>query len=103
MPVPLLPRYRVGNIEIDPAERCIRRDGQQEHPRARVFDLLLYFVENRDRLITKQELIERVWETVAVSDSVLYKTIMEVRRLLGDDADEPVYVKTLPKAGYRFI
>jgi DNA-binding winged helix-turn-helix (wHTH) protein len=81
----------------------LRREGKEEHPRARVFELLLYLVENRERPVSKQELVDRVWAGVAITDSVLYKTVLELRRVLGDDPDSPVYVKTLPKLGYQFV
>jgi DNA-binding winged helix-turn-helix (wHTH) protein len=103
MSTPVITRYRIGSIELDPACRCLRRDGKEEHPRARVFELLVYLVENRERPVSKQELMDRVWAGVAVSDSVLYKTILELRRVLGDDPESPVYVKTLPKLGYQFV
>jgi DNA-binding winged helix-turn-helix (wHTH) protein len=103
MSTPVVTRYRIGSIELDTACRCIRRDGREEHPRARVFELLLYLVENRERPVSKQELVDRVWASVAITDSVLYKTVLELRRVLGDDPDSPVYVKTLPKLGYQFV
>lgn len=103
MAVPATSRYRIGSVEVDAGCRCVRRDGREEHPRARVFDLLLYLIENRERPVTKQELVDRVWGGVAVTDSVLYKTVLELRRLLGDDPESPVYVKTLPKLGYQFV
>src|SRR6185437_4591404 len=95
--------YRVDNVEIDPARRCLRREGREETPRARVFDLLIYLIENRTRPVTRQELIDRIWDGAVISDSVLYKSILEARRALGDDGDEPRFVKTLPKVGYQFI
>jgi len=103
MPATEISLYQIDEIEVNPGQRCVRRNGREERPRARVFNLLLYLIENRNRPVTRKELMDHVWDGVAVSDSVLYKTILEVRRVLGDDAEEPVCIKTLPKVGYQFV
>jgi DNA-binding winged helix-turn-helix (wHTH) protein len=95
--------YRIGNIEIDASQRAVIRDGAIERPRQRVFELLLFLIEHHNQVVTKQELIENVWGGLAVGDSVLYKTILEARRALGDDTNEPKYIRTLHKSGYQFI
>ena len=103
MPSAPVTLYRIDDIEVDPAQRCVRRNGGAETPRARVFDLLLYLIENRGRPVTRKELMDQIWDGAIVTDSVLYKTILEARRALGDEGEDPRYVKTLPKVGYQFV
>jgi len=95
-------RYRVGNLEIDPSQRRIARNGESIHPRQRVFRLLMYLMENRGRVVSKEELVARVWDDAALSDSVLYKTVLELRRVVEENPEEPALIKTVPKAGYQF-
>ena len=59
--------------------------------------------ECRGRLVTKDELFTDVWPDTAVTDDVLVQVVKELRRTLGDDPHHPQFIKTVPKAGYRFI
>lgn len=65
--------------------------------------VLLYLVENQDRLVTKEELLENVWRDVFTTDDVLKKAVSQIRRALADDAENPSFVQTLHRRGYRFI
>jgi Tol biopolymer transport system component/DNA-binding winged helix-turn-helix (wHTH) protein len=69
----------------------------------RAFDVLAYLIEHRERTIDKQELFTQVWKDTFVTDNALTRTVKEIRRVLGDDADSPRYLETIPKRGYRFI
>src|SRR5205809_5420390 len=69
----------------------------------RAFDLLIYLIERRGRVVEKQELFEKVWKEAFVSDNALTRAVKEIRRAIGDDAGAPRYIETLPKRGYRFI
>ncbi|MCI0489224.1 MAG: tetratricopeptide repeat protein, partial [Blastocatellia bacterium] len=62
-----------------------------------------YLLEHRERLVTKDELIEKIWEGAAVTDNALAQCIVDIRKALGDDSRRPRFIKTIPKAGYRFI
>jgi tetratricopeptide (TPR) repeat protein len=95
--------YRIEEIEVDPAQRCIRRNGDVLRPRAKSFDLLLYLIERRDRLVSKEELFESLWKNTAVTDNSLVQCVNDVRKALGDDARHARYVKTVAKGGYQFI
>ena len=65
--------------------------------------VLLYLIENRNRLVTKDELLENVWPDVFTTDDVLKKAISQIRRALTDAAENPRFVQTLHRRGYRFI
>ena len=95
--------FYFSDVEVDTGRGCLRRAGGEYHLRQKSFQVLVYLLENPDRLITKDELIETVWRETAVTDGVLVQCIKEIRRTLGDDHHLPRYIKTVPKAGYRFI
>lgn len=71
--------------------------------RPKTFEVLLYLVQNAQRLVTKQELLENVWKDTVVSDELLRGYIRELRDVLGDDAKEPKYIETVTARGYRFL
>src|SRR5947209_7351595 len=97
------PIYRLDGIEIDTSRACLKRDGQEQHLRPKTFHVLLYLLEQRQRLVTKNDLIENFWAETAVTDNSLEQCLAEIRKVLGDDSRHPRFIKTVPRAGYRFI
>src|SRR6185437_82824 len=95
--------YRLEGIEVDPSQVCLKRDGTELHLRQQTFQVLIYLLENRQRVVTKNELIERIWAGTAVTDNALEQCLAEIRKVLGDDSRNPRFIKTVPRAGYRFI
>ena len=95
--------YRVGDMEIDVAQNCLRRNGAEQHLRPKSFQVLLYLLENRARVVPKEELMERLWTDTAVTDDALVQCLIEIRKAFGDDSRRPRFIKTIPKVGYRFI
>src|SRR5690348_3506986 len=91
------PIYIFQGIEMDPGRGCLRRNGQEEHLRQQTFQVLLYLLEQRQRLVTKDELIEKIWNGTAVTDNALVQCIGDIRKLLGDDPRNPHLIKTIPK------
>ena len=91
-----------GPFSLDERERMLRRDGQPVPLTPKAVDVLLALVERPGRLITKEELVQRVWPDTFVEESNLAYNIFTLRRALGDTADNPEYVETIPKRGYRF-
>lgn len=69
----------------------------------KVYDLLLFFCQNTQRVISREELLSQIWPTTVVSDNTLNRLIASLRKLLGDNAKSPLYIQTVPKLGYRFI
>ncbi len=96
-------RFRFGRFVLSPARRVLRRDGQDVAIIPRYFDLLVLLVEQRDRAVTRQEIFDRVWADVVVSDGALTQAIRTLRRLLGDDPREPRYIRTVSRHGYQFV
>jgi len=97
------PLYRLDGVEIDTSRFCLTRDGQERHLRQQTFQVLIYLLEQRERLVTKDELIGHVWRDTAVTDNALEQCLAEIRKVLGDDSRNPRFIKTIPRAGYRFI
>ena len=95
--------YRLGNIEVDPANFLLMVDGETIPVEPLVFDLIVCLIENRDRLLTRQELFETIWPGRIPSDSSLGNHIKSARQALGDDGHEQRIIKTVHGRGYRFI
>jgi tetratricopeptide (TPR) repeat protein/DNA-binding winged helix-turn-helix (wHTH) protein len=97
------PVYRFEDVEVDAPRGCIKRGGQEVHLRQQTLQVLLYLLERRERLVTKEELFEHIWQGAAVTDNALLQCIFDIRKLLGDDSRHPRFIKTFSKVGYRFI
>src|ERR1700742_613712 len=92
-----------GNFRIDPQNECLWRGEEMLSLTPRPFSLLRYLVENPQRLVTHDELLEALWPETYVQPQVLRTYILELRKLLGDDPSYPRYIQTVPKRGYRFL
>jgi tetratricopeptide (TPR) repeat protein/DNA-binding winged helix-turn-helix (wHTH) protein len=95
--------YRFAEIEVDTGQGCVRRNGEERHLRQQTFQVLVYLLEQKERLVTKDELLQNIWNGTAVTDDALVQCVMDIRRALGDDSRRPRFIKTIPKLGYRFI
>jgi DNA-binding winged helix-turn-helix (wHTH) protein len=91
-----------GEYQIDTDRRELRRAEEPLHVEPQVFDLILYLAENRDRVISKDELFERVWKRRVVSDATLSSRINAARRALGDSGDKQSVIRTVSRRGFRF-
>src|ERR1044071_9544969 len=100
---PEIPIYRFENVEVDALRGRLKRSLEDRHPRQKAFSVLVYLIENRDRVISKDELINEVWNGTAVVDDVLVQCIKDIRRALDDDPHRPRFIRTVPKLGYRFV
>jgi len=95
--------YRFGEFSLDTDQRILLREGKPVSLAPKVFDTLFTLVENAGRIVSKEELMNRVWPDTFVEEANLTYTIQQLRKTLGDDARHPVYIETVPKRGYRFI
>lgn len=96
-------KYRFANFEIDVERHELRAGGLPRPVEPQVFDLLKHMVENRDRLITHDELIDAVWGGRIVSESAVSARISAARNAVGDDGATQAVIKTVPRRGFRFI
>jgi DNA-binding winged helix-turn-helix (wHTH) protein len=92
-----------GPFTLDVADERLCRGGEAIALRPKTFAVLRCLVERANRLVTKQQLIEHVWEGTRVSDTVLKVCIRELRVALGDSPVEPRFIQTAHRRGYRFI
>jgi len=97
--------YQFGSFRIDPAERLLLHDGENVRLTPKVFEVLLYLVENRGRVLDKDELMKKIWSDTFVEEINLAKNISVLRKALGEDGGgaEVRYIETIPKRGYRFV
>ena len=95
--------FQLGVCYIEPAESKIVSSRGPEHVEPRVMDVLMALVASSGRTVSREELINSVWNTNFVSDEVLSRCISLLRKHLGDDTRKPRYIETIPKKGYRLI
>ena len=96
-------RYRFGSFELDPEARLLRRDGEPVPVSGKTLDTLVVLVENRGRLVDKEELLSRVWAGSIVEEANLTQTIFTVRKVLGDSPKDHRYIATIAGRGYQFV
>ncbi|MGA2046742.1 MAG: AAA family ATPase [Terracidiphilus sp.] len=88
---------------LDTANQCLLRNGASIDLAPKPFAVLRYLVENPGRLITHDELLDALWPETYVQPQVLRTYVLDLRKVLGDDAGQPRFIQTLPKRGYRFV
>ena len=94
-------RFRFDNFDLDCARRLLMRDGEPVELKPKAFDLLQYLVENHGKLVTKNELMERIWPGQFVEDNNLTVQMSSLRKVFGDDKNGPI--RTVPGKGYTFV
>ena len=96
-------QYRFANFEVDLSQHELRRLGESVHIEPQVFDLIVHLVRNRDRIVSKDELIETIWNGRIISEAALSSRINGARRVLGDNGNDQIFIRTLHKRGFRFV
>lgn len=96
-------RYEFGPFRLELARQLLLHDGQAVQLKPKVFDLLVFLVENHDRLLSKRELMERLWPDQFVEESNLTQSVYELRRALDAEPGGAGYVENVPRRGYRFV
>jgi TolB-like protein len=95
-------RYHFDRYSLDARRRELHRDGMPVSIEPKVFDLLVYLIDSRDRVVSKDDLINAVWDGRIVSESALATCINAARAALADSGEEQRLIKTLPRKGLRF-
>jgi TolB-like protein/DNA-binding winged helix-turn-helix (wHTH) protein len=96
-------KYRFTEFEIDLSQQELRRLGEAVHIEPQVFDLIVHLVRNHDRIVSKDELIETIWNGRIISEAALSSRINGARRALGDNGNDQALIRTLHKRGFRFV
>jgi len=94
--------FQFGPYKLDPAERSLTRAGESVPLTPKAFDTLCVLVENSGRLVSKEQLLERIWPETYVEEKTLAQNIFTLRKALGLDSNRREYIETVPKKGYRF-
>src|SRR5215831_16991152 len=98
------PDMRVfGPFRLDTVNHCLWRANERAPLTPKAFDVLRYLVEHPGRLVTQEELLEALWPETYVNPELIKKYILGIRKVLGDQHANPVFIETLPKRGYQFI
>lgn len=95
--------YSFASYTVDAAQKVLLRDGTPVPLTPKVFETLLYLVENSGRVVKKEDAMQRLWPDSFVEDANLAFNIQQLRKVLGDNARDPIYIETLSRRGYRFI
>ena len=95
--------FEFGRFRLDRTERFLFQDGAAVPLSPRLFDTLLVLVENRGHVVEKNDLMQKVWNDVAVEENNLTQSISALRKILGDNLNGPKFIETIPKRGYRFV
>lgn len=91
-----------GVFRIDSKAYRLLRDGDEVPLERRAFDMLVYLIEHEDRVVSKEELMAKVWAANALTDSVITNTVAKLRRALGQGRSEHGPIQTIHGRGYRF-
>ena len=88
-------------LDID--RRELRREGRLVALEPQVFDLLVFLIRNRDRVVSKDDLLAGVWDGRIVSESTLASRVNAARRAIGDSGAQQRCIHTVPRKGFRFV
>jgi eukaryotic-like serine/threonine-protein kinase len=92
--------WQLGEIVIDPARRTLRRNGEEIAVTPKAFSILLALLERPGEVVTKQELLQRIWPDTFVTEANLTQNVSSLRKALGESANERRYIVTVPGRGY---
>ena len=96
-------KYSLGSCTIDTDAYEIRRGGKPVPVEPQVFDLLVLLLRNRNRLVTKDEIFERIWNGRIVSDAALSSRVRSMREAIGDDGTAQALIRTIRGRGFRLV
>jgi TolB-like protein len=92
-----------GDFVLDPDRRELKQGPNQVALEPQVFDVLLYLIRNRDKVVTRDDLIEAVWNGRIVSESTLTSRVNAARKAVADSGQQQALIKTYPRRGFRFV
>lgn len=95
--------YQFGRLRVDALARTLRREDEIVTLNRRAFDVLLYFVQNPGKVLTRDELLKNVWPDTYVDENSLAQSISSLRRALEEKPGDNSYIVTLPGRGYQFV
>ncbi|MDO8680261.1 MAG: winged helix-turn-helix domain-containing protein [Acidobacteriota bacterium] len=94
---------RFGPFQVDPRTWSLSRGGDAVDLSPRLVEILTAIIEKNGEIVTKDELLDRFWPGVNISENTLTRAIADIRKALGEQASEPQYIQTLARRGFRFV
>lgn len=95
--------YRFAEFKVDPGSRELFSGDREIHLNDRAFDILLVLIEESPRVLSKDIIVDKVWDGVAVEDNSVERAIVSIRKALGEDTRSPKFIKTVRGRGYHFV
>ncbi|MDF1774387.1 MAG: winged helix-turn-helix domain-containing protein [Rhizobiaceae bacterium] len=95
--------YKFGAYDLDPQMFELRRHGKPVPIEPQVFNVLLHLIEKREQIVSRDALIDAVWQGRAVSDTTLSSRIFALRKAVGDTGEAQNVIRTVPRRGFRFV
>ena len=96
-------RFVFGDYELEPEARTLERQGRRIPVEPKVFDLLVYLIEHRERVVSPNELLDALWPGVSVTPAALTRAVQKARQAMGDDGDRQEVLRTEHGHGFRFV
>jgi len=100
---PLPASYEFGPFSVDAGRRLLLRNGDPVPLAPKVLETLLVLIQNRDRVLSKDELLRQVWGDTSVEEGGLTRNVSILRKSLGEKPEDHQYIVTVPARGYRFV
>src|ERR687893_238538 len=94
--------FLFGDHELDLRQQELRCGGSVVHIEPQVFDVLAFLIENQDRIVSKDEILDKVWQGRFVSEAALSSRINAARKAIGDNGGDQRLIRTYHKRGFRF-
>lgn len=94
---------RFGEFTLDLARMALLHGRERLHLTEKPLEVLVLLVQNAGRTVSKQDLIDGVWKDTFVTEDNLTQAILKIRRVLGDEKENPQFIQTVPRVGYRFV
>jgi DNA-binding winged helix-turn-helix (wHTH) protein/TolB-like protein len=95
--------FTFGDWLVDPAQNRVSRPGEAHHLEARTMDVLVYLLERPEQVVSSESLLDELWPGRLVEQSSVHRRINQIRQVLGDEARDPRYIRTIVKRGYQTI
>src|SRR6185369_8329600 len=95
--------YRFGKFTLDTDQRVLLHEQKPVALPPKIFETLIILVENNGRIVEREELMTRLWPDTFVEEANVSFNVQQLRKFLGDNARNPLYIQTIARRGYRFI
>lgn len=100
---PLREDFELGGWTVRPGRLMLERDGEAVHVKPKTMEVLVSLADAAGEVVTREQLLEKVWQNAYVTDDVITQAIRELRRTLRDEFRKPAFVETVPRRGYRLL